>query len=158
MTQLICRFCGVGLQRSFVDLGRAPLSNSFLTTERLRKMEPHYPFHAYVCENCLLVQLEEFESAETIFSDYLYFSSFSEMWLRHAEAFAARMTRELKLGGKSLVVEIASNDGYLLQYFRQSGRRRTRRRAGGQCRRWLPNEGVADRGRILRRANRTPVG
>ena len=119
MTQLICRFCGVGLQRSFVDLGRAPLSNSFLTTERLRKMEPHYPLHAYVCENCLLVQLEEFASAETIFSDYLYFSSFSEMWLRHAEAFAARMTRELKLGGKSLVIELASNDGYLLQYFRQ---------------------------------------
>ena len=68
-----CRFCGVGLRRSFVDLGRAPLSNSFLTTERLRKMEPHYPLHAYVCENCLLVQLEEYASAEAIFSDYLYF-------------------------------------------------------------------------------------
>ena len=92
-----CRFCGVGLRRSFVDLGRAPLSNSFLTTERLRKMEPHYPLHAYVCENCLLVQLEEFASAEMIFTDYLYFSSFSETWLRHAEAFAERMTRELKL-------------------------------------------------------------
>ena len=114
-----CRFCGVGLRRSFVDLGRAPLSNSFLTTERLRKMEPHYPLHAYVCENCLLVQLEEFASAEMIFTDYLYFSSFSETWLRHAEAFAERMTRELKLCARSLVIELASNDGYLLQYFRQ---------------------------------------
>ncbi|MGA9015636.1 MAG: class I SAM-dependent methyltransferase [Acetobacteraceae bacterium] len=119
MTPSTCRFCGVGLRRSFVDLGSAPLSNSFLTTERLRTMEPHYPLHAYVCENCLLVQLEEFASAEAIFSDYLYFSSFSETWLRHAEAFAARMTRELKLCSRSLVVELASNDGYLLQYFRQ---------------------------------------
>ena len=121
MTPSTCRFCRNELRRSFVDLGKAPLSNSFLTTDRLRTMEPHYPLHAYVCENCLLVQLEEFASAETIFSDYMYFSSFSEMWLRHAEAFAVRMTRELKLDAGSLVVELASNDGYLLQYFRQRG-------------------------------------
>jgi SAM-dependent methyltransferase len=77
--------------------------------------------HAYVCESCLLVQLEEFATAASIFTDYLYFSSFSEIWLRHAEAYAARMTAELGLGAGSLVVEVASNDGYLLQYFQQRG-------------------------------------
>ena len=114
-----CRFCGTALHRSFVDLGRSPLSNAFLTAEQIRSMEPHYPLHVYVCESCLLVQLETFQQPETIFSDYLYFSSFSEIWLRHAEAYADRMTRALRLGAGSLVVEIASNDGYLLQYFQQ---------------------------------------
>ncbi len=77
--------------------------------------------HAYLCENCLLVQLEAFASPDTIFTDYLYFSSFSATWLRHAEAYAARMTRELGLDAGSLVVELASNDGCVLQYFRQHG-------------------------------------
>src|SRR4051794_13618296 len=121
MTASPCRFCAAALTRSFVDLGRAPLSNGFLTAEQLHAMEPHYPLHAYVCENCLLVQLEEFASAETIFSDYLYFSSFSDAWLRHADAYAERMIGELGLDARSLVVELASNDGYLLQYFRQRG-------------------------------------
>ncbi len=121
MTASACRFCGTALRRSFVDLGRSPLSNAFLTADQLREMEPHYPLHAYVCENCLLVQLEAFASPDTIFTDYAYFSSFSETWLRHAEAYAARMTRELGLGADSLVVELASNDGYLLQYFRRHG-------------------------------------
>ncbi len=84
-------------------------------------MEPHYPLHVYVCETCLLVQLEAFATPEHIFSDYLYFSSYSDQWLRHAETYAARMIPELGLGGNSLVVEVASNDGYLLQYFRQGG-------------------------------------
>jgi len=119
MTMPTCRFCHTELRRSFVDLGRAPLSNAFLTSEQLSAMEPHYPLHAFVCENCLLVQLEAYASAETIFADYQYFSSFSETWLHHAEAYAARMTRELGLDSHSLVVELASNDGYLLQYFRQ---------------------------------------
>ena len=121
MTASACRFCGTALRRSFVDLGRSPLSNAFLTADQLREMEPHYPLHAYVCENCLLVQLEAFASPAAIFTDYAYFSSFSETWLRHAEAYAARMTRELGLGADSLVVELASNDGYLLRYFRQHG-------------------------------------
>jgi SAM-dependent methyltransferase len=121
MTASACRFCRSELRRSFVDLGRSPLSNALLTAEQLRSMEPHYPLHAYVCENCLLVQLEEFASPDAIFSDYRYFSSYSEMWLRHAAAYAARMTKELGLGAGSLVVEPASNDGYLLQYFRRSG-------------------------------------
>src|SRR5579863_2556439 len=114
-----CRFCGAPLTRTFVDLGRAPLSNAFLTAEQLREAEPHYPLHAYICDECLLVQLEQVVPAEQIFGDYLYFSSYSDAWLRHADAFAARMTDELGLGQNSLVVEVASNDGYLLQYFRQ---------------------------------------
>ena len=81
MTASACRFCAGQLRRSFVDLGRSPLSNGFLTAEQLRSMEPHYPLHAYVCENCLLVQLEEFASPDTIFSDYPYFSSYSDTWL-----------------------------------------------------------------------------
>lgn len=121
MTATGCRFCRAELTRTFVNLGRSPLANSFLTVDQIGKMEPHYPLHAYVCEACLLVQLEEFETAEHIFSDYLYFSSFSDLWLRHAEEYAARMTAELRLGAGSLVVEVASNDGYLLQYFRQRG-------------------------------------
>src|ERR1700736_2276418 len=85
MTAAVCRFCQAVLTRTFVDLGRAPLSNAFLAADRLRSMEPHYPLHVYVCENCLLVQLEEFQTATDIFGDYLYFSSFSDLWLRHAE-------------------------------------------------------------------------
>ena len=121
MTATGCRFCGTELRRSFVDLGRQPLSNAFLAKQQLRLAEPHYPLHVHVCESCLLVQLAEFASPETIFGDYLYFSSFSDLWLRHAEAYAARMTAELRLSAESLVVEVASNDGYLLQYFRQRG-------------------------------------
>ncbi len=121
MTTTACRFCGAALTRTFVDLGRSPLSNAFLAADQLREMEPHYPLHVYVCESCLLVQLEAFTTPEHIFGDYLYFSSFSEQWLRHAEAYAARMTAELELGSDSLVVEVASNDGYLLQYFQQRG-------------------------------------
>jgi len=121
MTATPCRFCHAPLRRNFVDLGRSPLSNAYLTAEQLRLPEPHYPLHAYVCENCLLVQLEAVETPEAIFGDYLYFSSYSDGWLRHAEMYAARMTQELRLDANSLVVELASNDGYLLQYFQQRG-------------------------------------
>ena len=121
MTPTQCRFCGATLGRTFVDLGRSPLSNSFLTADQLRLAEPHYPLHAFVCESCLLVQLDEFETAENIFSDYLYFSSYSDYWLGHCEAYAGRMVGELRLGSGSLVVEVASNDGYMLQYFKQAG-------------------------------------
>jgi SAM-dependent methyltransferase len=95
------------------------LSNAFLTAEQLREPEPHYPLRAYICDECLLVQLDQFAPPEQIFGDYLYFSSYSDAWLQHADAFAARMTDELRLGPGSRVVEVASNDGYLLQYFRQ---------------------------------------
>jgi SAM-dependent methyltransferase len=121
MTDGHCRFCGAELTRSFVDLGRSPLANSFLGADDLRRMEPFYPLHAYVCDNCLLVQLEEYQSAENIFGDYLYFSSYSAMWLRHCRDYAAQMVERYRLDGSSLVVEIASNDGYLLQYFKERG-------------------------------------
>ena len=119
MSAPLCRLCHAELTQSFVDLGQAPLSNAFLSPGQLRAMEPHYPLHAYVCRDCLLVQLETQVPAEAIFSDYLYFSSYSDAWLHHAQAYAERMTRELGLNSQSLVMEIASNDGYLLQYFHQ---------------------------------------
>ena len=121
MTASVCRFCRSELRRSFVDLGRSPLSNALLIAEQLPVMEPHYPLHAYVCETCLLVQLQAVATPDTIFTNYPYFSSFSETWLRHSEAYAERMTRELGLGPGSLVVEPASNDGHLLHNFRRRG-------------------------------------
>jgi len=116
-----CRVCGAPLHRSFVDLGRSPLANSFLSAEDLTRAEPFYPLHVKVCEACLLVQLEEFESAENIFSDYLYFSSYSQLWLNHCRDYATAMAERYRLSGASLVVEVASNDGYLLQYFKKRG-------------------------------------
>jgi 2-polyprenyl-3-methyl-5-hydroxy-6-metoxy-1,4-benzoquinol methylase len=117
----LCRFCGAQLTETFVDLGMSPLSNAFIKPSALQRMERFYPLHAYVCGTCFLVQLEEFESPETIFSDYAYFSSFSDSWLRHCETYAENIIRRMDLGPTSRVVEIASNDGYLLQYFRGRG-------------------------------------
>jgi SAM-dependent methyltransferase len=121
MTNKHCRFCNAGLKRTFVDLGRSPLANSLLSAEDVERGEASYPLHAYVCDNCLLVQLQEFERAENIFSDYLYFSSFSQLWLQHCRAYAEKMTKRFALDDRTLVVEVASNDGYLLQYFKKRG-------------------------------------
>jgi 2-polyprenyl-3-methyl-5-hydroxy-6-metoxy-1,4-benzoquinol methylase len=121
MKPAACRFCGTPLKLSFADLGMSPPSNSFLEAEALNRMERFYPLHAWVCEKCFLVQLEEFETPEQIFSDYAYFSSYSESWLAHAEAYTQMMTARFGLGASSFVVEIASNDGYLLQYFVAQG-------------------------------------
>ena len=121
MPRPACRLCGQPLARSFVDLGMSPLSNRFLAADQLGAMEPFYPLHAYVCDGCLLVQLEEFEAPTQIFGDYAYFSSYSESWLRHAEAYCAAMIRRFPIGPQAQVVEIASNDGYLLQYFKRAG-------------------------------------
>ena len=99
----------------------SPLSNAFVAPERAGAMEPFYPLHARVCDACHLVQLEAFETPEQIFGDYLYFSSYAESWLRHAEAYAAEMVARFGLGAASQVVEVASNDGYLLQYFAARG-------------------------------------
>ncbi len=121
MPRPACRLCGQPLARSFVDLGMSPLSNRFLAADQLGAMEPFYPLHAYVCDGCLLVQLEEFEAPAQIFGDYAYFSSYSESWLRHAEAYCAAMIRRFGIGPQAQVVEIASNDGYLLQYFKRAG-------------------------------------
>jgi 2-polyprenyl-3-methyl-5-hydroxy-6-metoxy-1,4-benzoquinol methylase len=116
-----CRFCSRSTLHSFVDLGLTPLSNAFVREEHLGKHEAFYPLHAYVCASCFLVQLEQFESPEHIFGDYAYFSSFSSSWLAHAERYAHQVTSVFGLDEHSNVVEIASNDGYLLQYFKQSG-------------------------------------
>jgi SAM-dependent methyltransferase len=106
------------MSRTFADLGPSPISNAFLKPDQLNRMEPFYPLHAFVCETCLLVQLEDFESPERIFNDqYAYFSSYSESWLDHARQYTEQMITRLGLNEKSLVVEIGSNDGYLLQYF-----------------------------------------
>jgi 2-polyprenyl-3-methyl-5-hydroxy-6-metoxy-1,4-benzoquinol methylase len=99
----------------------SPLSNSYLTREQLNQMEPFYPLHARVCHKCFLVQLDEFESPERIFTDYAYFSSYSESWLRHARQYTEAMMIRFGLNSESQVVEIASNDGYLLQYFLERG-------------------------------------
>lgn len=116
-----CRFCGSALSHSFCDLGMSPLSNAFVSRDKLNAMEPFYPLHAFVCNCCFLVQLEEFESPEAIFSDYVYFSSYSDSWLAHSRTYAETMTRRLGLDAGSQVIEIASNDGYLLQYFAADG-------------------------------------
>jgi SAM-dependent methyltransferase len=116
-----CRFCNADLKRTFVDLGRSPLANSLLSAADLDRSEPVYPLHAYVCDNCLLVQVQEFAPAENIFNDYLYFSSYSQLWLDHCRDYVTQMTKRYRLDANSLVVEVASNDGYLLQYFKESG-------------------------------------
>lgn len=114
-----CRFCNSRLQHTFVDLGMSPLSNAFISQEKLDRAEKFYPLHAYVCDNCFLVQLEAFESPEEIFSDYVYFSSYSDSWLLHSKNYVELVTERFKLNQQSLVIEIASNDGYLLQYFKE---------------------------------------
>ena len=110
-----CRFCQSPLVTSFVDLGLSPLSNAFIPADQAAAPDSYYPLHAYICDDCLLVQLEEFESPSAIFSDYVYFSSYSRSWLRHAAAFCDAMIPRLGLGEGSFVMELASNDGYLLR-------------------------------------------
>ena len=119
MTAIHCRFCDADLKRTFVDLGRSPLANSLLSADDIGRAEAIYPLHAYVCDQCLLVQLPEFTGAENIFTDYLYFSSYSRLWLDHCRDYVGQMVKRYALDERSLVVEIASNDGYLLQYFKQ---------------------------------------
>lgn len=116
-----CRSCGATLEHTFVDLGMSPLANSYVKPEQLNRMEPFYPLHVYVCAKCWLVQLEEFSSPHDIFSDYAYFSSFSDSWLAHARAYVEMISARFNLGRHSKVVEIASNDGYLLQNFVEKG-------------------------------------
>lgn len=116
-----CRFCSNSLQHSFADLGLSPIANDYLSEEQLNCAEKFYPLHAYVCENCLLVQLEEFESPDRIFGDgdYAYFSSYSDSWLQHAQAYVDLMIQRFGFNQNHQVIEVASNDGYLLQYFQK---------------------------------------
>lgn len=121
MKPALCRICGAHLTHTAADLGISPLANSFVDLQKSREGEVFYPLHAFVCDRCFLVQLEEFESPENIFSDYAYFSGFSSSWLRHAENYVVAMKERFGLGSEHKIVEIASNDGYLLQYFVRRG-------------------------------------
>jgi hypothetical protein len=112
-----CRLCGAPLKQTFVDLGMSPLCESFLRSGDLDAMEPYFPLHVQVCGECFLVQLKEYVSPEHIFREYAYFSSYSTSWVAHAKAYCEMIARRLGLGADSLAVELASNDGYLLQHF-----------------------------------------
>src|SRR6516162_9438431 len=116
-----CLFCKAPLRHTFVDLGMSPLCESYLTSDQINQMEPFYPLHVKVCEQCFLVQLEQYVSAEHIFTEYAYFSSFSDSWLKHSSDYVDMISSRLRLGRQSLAVELASNDGYLLQYFVKKG-------------------------------------
>ena len=115
-----CRFCG-GSLAEFVDLGMSPLCESYLTKDQLNSMEPFYPLAAHVCRDCLLVQLQEYVAPKEIFSEYAYFSAYSDSWLDHARRYAETMSKRLNLGPASRVIELGSNDGYLLQFFVEKG-------------------------------------
>ncbi|HET6333601.1 MAG TPA: class I SAM-dependent methyltransferase [Polyangiales bacterium] len=121
MQPVTCRFCSTKLEDTVVDLGMSPLCESFLRADQLDAMEAFYPLHVWVCRKCFLVQLSEYVRPEEIFSEYAYFSSYSQAWLKHAQEYVAMISERLSLGPKSMVVELASNDGYLLQYFVQRG-------------------------------------
>ena len=116
-TQACCRFCGADLKHTFVDLGMSPLCESYLSAVQLNQMEPFYPLHVYVCQQCFLVQLEEYVTPEHIFTEYAYFSSYADSWLKHVQVYTDQMINRFGLDKSSFVVEVASNDGYLLQYF-----------------------------------------
>ena len=117
METCCCRFCGQHLVHTFVDLGMSPLCESYISCEKLNHPELFFPLHVYVCDKCFLVQLPEYVSPEHIFSDYAYFSSYSDSWLQHAKNYTEMAIARFGLNPTSQVVEIASNDGYLLQYF-----------------------------------------
>jgi SAM-dependent methyltransferase len=120
--QASCRFCGQALQTTFVDLGMSPLCQTHIEQHQLNHMEPFYPLHAWVCSKCFLVQLEEYVAPANIFSsEYAYFSSYSDSWVEHARRYAEMMRNRFAISSHSLVMEIASNDGYLLQHFVAAG-------------------------------------
>jgi 2-polyprenyl-3-methyl-5-hydroxy-6-metoxy-1,4-benzoquinol methylase len=119
MSTTTCRFCGAPVDAVMADLGMSPLANAYLPRTSANGMEPFYPLRALVCGRCFLVQLEQFETPQQIFSDYAYFSSYSSSWLQHSRRYAEQMVERLSLDASSHVVEIASNDGYLLQFFHE---------------------------------------
>ncbi len=116
-----CRFCGTGLRHTFVDLGMSPPCETILERAQLNQMEAFYPLHVFVCDQCFLVQLQEYVAPDDIFTEYAYFSSYSDSWLAHAKAYAKLMIERSKLNAQSHIVELGSNDGYLLQYFVEAG-------------------------------------
>lgn len=116
-----CNFCSTPLKHSFCNLGTTPLANAYLKPEKIEEKEPRYALHVFVCSNCFLVQLNEFTSPDHMFSDYAYFSSFSETWLLHVEKYTDQVVDRFRIENRHLVIEIASNDGYLLQFFQKKG-------------------------------------
>lgn len=116
-----CLFCKMPLRYTFINLGMSPLCESYVRRDQLNQMEPFYPLHVYVCENCWLVQLQEYVSPAEIFTEYAYFSSFSDSWVQHARNYTDMIVQRMGLGKQSFVVELASNDGYLLQHFVAKG-------------------------------------
>src|SRR5438132_4362021 len=116
-----CRLCGSSLGEPFLDLGQQPLCESILRKDQLNQMEPFFPLQVYLCDECMLVQLDQYVSPGHIFSEYAYFSSYSDSWLKHSKAYVQMAIDRFGLGPKSLAVELASNDGYLLQYFAEHG-------------------------------------
>ena len=116
-----CRFCGAPLTTSVVDLGMSPLCESYVSKDHLNHMEPFYPLHIFVCESCWLVQLDEYVSADSIFTEYAYFSSYADSWVEHARRYVDLVTDRFGLNRSSFVVELASNDGYLLKHFIPKG-------------------------------------
>lgn len=115
----VCRFCKTPLTHTVIDLGMSPLCEDHVKPDELNKMKPFYPLHAYVCSECYLVQLEEFVAPPEIYNDYAYFSSYSDSWLDHSRRYTEEIIEQLQLTKDSLVAELASNDGYLLQYFQE---------------------------------------
>src|SRR5271168_4324148 len=116
-----CRLCNAPLTTTFADLGMSPLCESVLAADQIDQMEPYFPLHVLVCNNCFLVQLREYVKPESIFSEYAYFSSYSTSWVEHARRYCEMIQARLNLGPNSQVFEIASNDGYLLQHFVRLG-------------------------------------
>ncbi len=117
-----CRFCKTTLEHIFIDLQNAPASNSFLTTDQLNEPEVFYPLKVYICHRCFLVQIDEYKTSDAIFNnEYVYFSSYSTTWLKHAEAYCEMMVKRFGFDSHSRIIEVASNDGYLLQYFKKKG-------------------------------------
>ncbi|HRP27474.1 MAG TPA: methyltransferase domain-containing protein, partial [Burkholderiaceae bacterium] len=119
--RLSCRFCSAPLTTTLVDLGMSPLCQTHIAADQLHEMEPFYPLRAYVCDRCLLVQLQEFVAPQEIFTEYAYFSSYSTSWVEHARRYTRMAIERFGLGARSKVFEIASNDGYLLQHFVAAG-------------------------------------
>jgi SAM-dependent methyltransferase len=117
----VCRFCRNPIRRTVVDLGMSPLCESYVEAARLDDMEPFYPLHVRICDSCFLVQLRAYVPPEEIFTEYAYFSSYSTSWLEHARRYADMISERLPLGRDKLVVELGSNDGYLLQAFVERG-------------------------------------
>ncbi len=113
----LCRLCSSPLVHTFVDLGMSPPCESFVAADAANDVEPFYPLHAFVCDECFLVQLQEYVAPENIFTEYAYFSSFSDSWVAHAKRYCDMVIERFALGESSFVVELASNDGYLLQHF-----------------------------------------